>query len=419
MVNERKRSAFRLLLEKISIFMLALALLCGSIPYAAAAEYDASAQSTRGRQLFLSALSTQNDLIVLVVDEDGRTVTGERFELILSSPEMGELSYFTTATGRCYIVELEGGEYRLSMGETPGYIPAESINVQVKSNADFQAIPDISRLLEIVDSGELYGEIKDNSPQALEQAIAQLINGGAGWRRENGKIYYIGDNGKPVVGLKKIDGKLHYFNQRGEKASSLGVDVSCFNGIVNYPLVKAEGIDFVIARVGGRGWESGLMYTDSMALDHIKGAKAAGLKVGVYFYSTAVNAAEAIQEASVVIDKLAGLSLDMPVYLDMEYSGDFPSGRADTLSPAQRIEIINAFSRTLENYGYETGVYSSESLLWTSLNPAYLSRYSVWIANYTENSALPSYPYDYHIWQFTDRGVVAGMGSNVDLNVIF
>lgn len=418
MADERKRPFFRPLWVKISILLLALALLCGSAPFAAAAQPDA-APTAEGRQLFLSALSTQNDLIVLVVDGSGRTVTGERFELILSSPVMGELSYFTTDTGRCYIVELESGEYSLSMADAPGYIKAEGISVQVKSRADFQAIPDISRLLEIVDSGELSGEIKDNSPQALEQAIAQIINGGAGWRRENGKIYYIDDSGKPLVGLKKIDGKLHYFNQRGEKASSLGVDVSCFNGIVNYPMVKAEGIDFVIARVGGRGWESGLMYTDSMAIDHIRAAKAAGLKVGVYFYSTAISAAEAVQEASVVIDTLAGLSLDMPVYIDMEYSGDFPAGRADTLSPAQRIEIINAFAATLKNHGYETGVYSSESLLWTSLDPGYLSQYSVWIANYTENNALPSYPYDYHIWQFTDRGVVAGMGGNVDLNVIF
>lgn len=415
MVKDRKGSAFRPLLEKISILLLALAMLCAFVPV----EARAADLNSADRRLFLNAVSTERDLIVLVVDEDGRPVTGERFELILSSPDVGELSYFTTDTGRCYIVELEGGEYTLSMAEKAGYTAAESITVQVKAAADFQAIPDISRLLEIVDSGELAGEIKDNRPQALEQAIAQVLSGSGGWRRENGRIYYVDERGNYAVGLKKIDGKLHYFNERGEMASSLGVDVSCFNGIVNYPLVKAEGIDFVIARVGGRGWESGLMYTDSMALDHIKSAKAAGLKVGVYFYSTAINAAEAIQEASVVIDTLAGLPLEMPVYIDMEYSGDFPKGRADALSPAQRIEIINAFSRTLENHGYKTGIYSSESLLRTSLNPGYLSRYSVWMANYTENNALPSYPYDYQIWQFTDRGVVAGMGSNVDLNVIF
>ena len=412
MKDATKCPGFGAVLKKSIVVLLALSLLCACLA-------PAGAEADGERQLFLSAVSTQRDLIVLVSDEQGRTVTGEHFELILSSPTVGELSYFTTDTGRCYIVELEPGEYSLSMAEAEGYRAAESIRVQVKSEADFQAIPDISRLLEIVDSGELHGEIKDNSPQALEQAIAQVLSGGSGWRRENGKIYYIDDSGNYAVGLKKIEGKLYYFNERGEKASSLGVDVSCFNGIVNYPAVKEQGIDFVIVRVGGRGWESGLMYTDSMALDHIRGARAAGLKVGVYFYSTAVNAAEAVQEASVVIDTLAGMSLDMPVYIDMEYSGSFPTGRADTLSPAQRIEIINAFSRTLENHGYDSGVYSSESLLWTSLDHNYLSRHSVWVANYTENNALPAYPYDYHIWQFTDRGVVEGMGGNVDLNVIF
>jgi len=265
---------------------------------------------------------------------------------------------------------------------------------------------------------------EDNSPVAEYDISAtpmtQPIDApNAGWRSENGKTYYYDHSGTPVVGLKNIDGKLYYFNQRGEKASQLGVDVSCFNGTVNYASVKAQGIDFVIVRIGGRGWESGLMYEDSMAMDHLRSAKAAGLKVGAYFYSTAVDAVEAVQEASVVIEQLGGMGLDMPVFIDMEYSGNFPAGRADALSTAQRVEIINAFCKTIVNSGYAAGVYSGESLLSTSVDYNSIAQYSIWLANYTENNAMPSYPHRYDIWQFTDRAVVSGMGGNVDLNVIF
>lgn len=240
-----------------------------------------------------------------------------------------------------------------------------------------------------------------------------------GWKTENGKTYYYGQNGLPVTGLKSIDGKLYYFNQWGEKASRIGVDVSCFNGMVNYAAVKAQGVDFVLVRIGGRGWESGLVYVDSMAMDHLRSAKAAGLKVGVYFYSTAVNVAEAVQEASLIIEQLDGMELEMPVFIDMEYSGSFPRGRADALNTAQRVEIISAFCKTMENCGYKAGIYSGESLLNSSVDHSSIEQYCIWLANYTENNALPTYPHRYDIWQFTDRGVVEGMGGNVDINVIF
>lgn len=372
-----------------------------------------------GTRLYISTLSTEHDLIVLVRDEAGRAVEGERFEIILSSEDAGQQSYYTTETGRCYIVELPGGEYTVSLGEQDGYY-AGSVAAKVEEEARYQAIADVSELLGILDMSQMsLDEIKGNLPISTHDIIAQELSGSSNWVHENGHTYYKNPDGSYAVGLKKIGGRLCYFNQFGQMASSLGVDVSCFNGAVNWQLVKEQGVDFAIVRIGGRGWESGLVYTDSMALDHILGAKNAGLKVGAYFYSAAINAAEAIQEASVVLEKLGGMGLEMPVYIDMELSSRFPSGRADALSKAQRLEIVSAFCKTIENSGYDAGIYSGESLLSNSLDHRALSRYSVWLANYTENNTLPTYPHDYHIWQFTDRGRVAGMSGNVDINVIF
>ena len=266
----------------------------------------------------------------------------------------------------------------------------------------------------------------DNTPVSLYAIDAVPVtrtpydgNGSYGWKRENRHIYYIGTDGQREVGLKNIDGKLYYFNKRGEKASSLGIDVSCFNGHIDWNTVKAQGIDFCIIRLGGRGWSTGRVYADTFIQEHMQGAKDAGIKVGVYFYSTAVNTVEAVQEASVVLEKLNGAHLDYPVFIDMEYSGSYPRGRADRLPTAQRIEIANAFCKTVANGGYASGIYASESYMRYALDYGSLSGYTYWLANYTENNDLPAFSGKYDIWQFTNGGQIGGISGYVDMNVIF
>ena len=149
------------------------------------------------------------------------------------------------------------------------------------------------------------------------------------------------------------------------------------------------------------------------------GARSAGLKVGVYFYSTAVNTTEAVQEASVVIDKLKGAHLDYPVYIDMEFSGNYPNGRADLLSTAERVDIANAFCRTIMSSGYAAGIYASEYYMTSCMDYRSVSQYSYWLANYTSDNAMPSFSGRYDIWQFTNCGQLSGISGTVDFNVIF
>lgn len=265
----------------------------------------------------------------------------------------------------------------------------------------------------------------DNTPVALYAIDASPVTEkpeapftGVGWKTENGHTYYIGSDGMAEVGLKSIDGKLYYFNNRGEKASSLGIDVSCFNGHIDWSTVKSQGIDFAMIRLGGRGWSSGSMYEDTFIQEHMQGAKNAGIKVGVYFYSMAVNTVEAVQEASVALEKLNGTHLDYPIFIDMEYSGNYPDGRADKLPTAQRVEIANAFCKTVMSSGYTAGIYASESFMRSALDYGALSRYTYWLANYTENNAMPAFSGRYDIWQFTNAGQIGGISGPVDLNVI-
>ena len=268
---------------------------------------------------------------------------------------------------------------------------------------------------------ELFNE--DNTPidtyLITATPVMQEQNITGGWGNRDGYVYYTESDGTLAVGLKSIDGKLYYFDCYGRKASSIGVDVSFYNGTVNWQAVKNSGIDFAILRVGGRGWSTGLLYDDSCFYNYLIGAKAAGLQVGVYFYSTAVNRVEAVQEASVVLSRLNGFPLDFPVFIDTEYSGDYPAGRADNLSVAQRVEVVQAFCQTITSEGYKAGVYSSENFLTNRLDYASISQYCIWIASYTENNSLPNMNARYDIWQFTDRARVTGINGSCDVNVIF
>ena len=239
------------------------------------------------------------------------------------------------------------------------------------------------------------------------------------WHVLDGKTYYLDENGIPATGLHRIDGKLVFFRPDGSKASSLGVDASYYNEHVDWKSVKEQGIDFAIIRAGARGWSKGALYGDVRTLEYLRNAQDAGLKVGIYFYSTAVNSAEAVEEAHAVLKTLKGFTLDYPIYIDMEYSGEYPEGRADQLSREKRVEIACAFCSTITSEGYQAGVYASQNFLKYATVYDAISQYSIWLASYTVDAKLPNFDRDYDIWQFTDSGLVRGMPGPIDLNVIF
>lgn len=258
--------------------------------------------------------------------------------------------------------------------------------------------------------------IVDTSEQTVGFAPAVSM---IGWQTIDGKQYYFDKNGSRVTGLKDIDGKLYYFNDYGVKASYVGVDVSFYNETIDWYKVKDHGVDFAIIRVGGRMWRDGSLYDDVCFEQNIQGAKNAGLRVGVYFYSTAIDELEAVQEASMVLDRLGGISLDFPVFFDTEFSGIYPEARSDNLTKNERTAIIHAFCDTIQNGGYRPGVYSGQNFFKNQLDYNAISSYPIWLASYTGNNRLPNFSNRYDIWQFTDSGYVKGIPTAVDMNVIF
>lgn len=276
------------------------------------------------------------------------------------------------------------------------------------------------------DSAEMHDEIKHPTEQVMAEIVPLPVSSppsdsssDTGWVREDGVTSYIQTNGKKTTGLRYIDGKIYYFDENGRCAKEVGIDVSFYNSTVNWTAVKRSGIDFVLIRIGGRGWGTGSVYEDKLFFNYLNSAKASGLKVGAYFYSTAVNQKEAIQEAYVALDLLQNVELDMPIYIDMEFSGDYPSGRADSLSMVERTQIAKTFCRIIGQHGYPSGVYANESFFTVNLKYEELSDYSIWLASYTENNSLPVFKSSYDIWQISDRLHIAGVSGTTDLNVIF
>lgn len=250
--------------------------------------------------------------------------------------------------------------------------------------------------------------------------LPTLSGTASGWQFDGERYYYINEYGGLAAGLQRIDGRLFYFAPDGTMARALGVDVSYYNEDIDWRAVAAQGLDFAIIRLGGRGWGAGTLYEDTRAAQYLHNARAAGLRLGVYFYSTACTESEAAEEARTVLSALGGMTLELPVFIDVEESGEYPEGRADRLSRAERTRLADAFCRVIEDAGYEAGVYSGHYYYNSALYPDMLGDRTLWLANYSlsRNNRVPSFP-GYTIWQFTDSGQVKGVAGYADLNVVF
>lgn len=239
-----------------------------------------------------------------------------------------------------------------------------------------------------------------------------------GWQTIDGKTYYYDKNGTPVTGAQVIQGVTYNFGSDGAIAttvngSKFGIDVSRHNGEINWNAVKASGVDYVIIRCGYRGSATGALIQDQNFTKNIKGATAAGLKVGIYVFSQAVNEVEAVKEASLAVACAKGYNLTYPIFIDTESSG----GRADRIDKATRTAVVNAFCQTVVNSGYKAGIYASKTWFEDKLNMGAISgSYRIWLAQY---AAAPTYKGKYDMWQYSSKGKISGIKGNVDLNLSY
>lgn len=237
-----------------------------------------------------------------------------------------------------------------------------------------------------------------------------------GWQTLDGKTYFYDKNGDRVKGEQVIQGAKYTFDSDGALVKSpgaMGIDVSKWNGNIDWNAVKNSGVNFVIIRCGYRGSSEGTLIEDPKFRANIKGAQAAGLRVGVYFFTQAVNEVEAVEEASMVISLCKGYSLSFPVYLDVEGS----NGRGDRISAEQRTANIKAFCGTIKNAGYQVGVYANKTWFTSKINTSQITGYKIWLAQYASQVTYTGSRYD--MWQYTSKGKVTGISGNVDMNICY
>lgn len=233
-----------------------------------------------------------------------------------------------------------------------------------------------------------------------------------GWQNIQGKTYYF-RNSQAVTGWNQIDGLQYYFNGDGSLGSHLVIDVSTYNGDIDWNRVKEAGIDYAIIRVGYRGYETARLVKDKRFDTNMSNATAAGVKVGAYIVTQAVNTNEAVEEASFIISSCSGYNVSLPLAIDVESAGN-GSGRGDKISVAERTAVINAFVQTIRGAGYSAMVYANKDWMTNRINAGGLASGStVWLAQYRSSC---TYGGSYQMWQFTESGSIPGISGNVDMS---
>ncbi|MDE7284646.1 MAG: Ig-like domain-containing protein, partial [Lachnospiraceae bacterium] len=240
-----------------------------------------------------------------------------------------------------------------------------------------------------------------------------------GWQTIDGYTYFYDKNGNYVTGEQVIQGAKYSFDSSGRLSSGsgvLGIDVSKWNGNIDWNAVRNSGISYAIIRCGYRGSTTGALIEDPKFRANIQGAQNAGIKVGVYFFTQAVNDVEAVEEASMVLSLIKGYNLALPVFLDVEAtSGN--SGRADKISVDSRTAVCSAFCQTIQNSGYKAGIYANTEWFNSFINTPSLTSYKIWLAQY---AAAPTYARTkIDMWQYSSKGTISGISGNVDMNISY
>jgi len=219
-------------------------------------------------------------------------------------------------------------------------------------------------------------------------------------------------NGYDAAAFSEDGGFVRY---TGADASvKTGVDVSSFQLKIDWPAVKAAGVDFAMIRVGYRGYTEGTIQDDPYFAQNIRGALDAGLEVGVYFFSQAITQDEAKEEAQYVLDKIAGYAVTCPVIFDWENVET--AARSDGMGSVLLTACAKAFCDTVAQAGYTPGVYFNQQYGYQEYDLPSLTAYDFWLAEY---AVPPTFVYEFQLWQYTNTGTVAGIEGNVDLNLMF
>lgn len=205
------------------------------------------------------------------------------------------------------------------------------------------------------------------------------------------------------------------YYEDGKQVSFVGADISKFQDYVDFVKLKKAGVDYVMLRVGFRGYSSGQLVLDDYFLDNIKRASDAGLKIGVYFFSQAITVEEAVEEANMVLEYIKDYEVSYPIAFDME-GIENDTARIDNLSKSEKTTIAKTFMDTIQNAGYKPIIYGNKEWLIKQIDMSKLTAYDVWLSQQTD---VPDYPYKFTMWQYSTDATIDGIAGYADLNISF
>ncbi len=287
-------------------------------------------------------------------------------------------------------------------------------------------------------TGKQFNAIKDAAEDSVTEDIRQLLKK----RLESGdsatyllRVYYpeyMVFMDKGIYKFTKIDNSLKMnklkkenfnradngemtYSENGAVTSHKGIDLSVYQGNVDFSKVKDDGIEYAIIRCGYRGYGTGAIAADSNWSKYAKDAKANGIKIGAYFFTQAISVDEAVEEANFVINAIKPYDVTYPVVIDVE-DVDNKTSRQENLSPKELTDIVIAFCDTIKAAGYTPMIYSNINYYGARLEYSRLEEYDKWFASY---STSLYFPYEIAMWQYTNTGSVNGISGNVDINISF
>ncbi len=327
------------------------------------------------KMLSMMSSSVDKDLRILILDENGELVDGQCFTI-----QVGDAGEFRDIDrdGVIYIGDMKAGDYQVTLKDIKGFVvPKEPLAVNVKADIQYCAVEDISYLIKTED------EIDAMKEDSAVNDAADETTGNSAIKTAKGAVF--------------------------------GIDVSKWNGDIDWSEVKKEGVKFAIIRAGYRGSVSGSIVVDPYFVKNVEGATENGIPIGIYFFTQAVNDIEAVEEASAVLSLIKDYNITYPVFIDTEGAGG--KGRADGLPVNERSKICQAFCETIRSGKYGAGIYASKNWFNKKLDITKLSADNItWLAEYQDE---PSYGGTYQMWQYSSGGRINGIEGRVDFNLSY
>lgn len=211
-----------------------------------------------------------------------------------------------------------------------------------------------------------------------------------------------------------VDSRGRVSYEKDGKRARTGIDVSTYQGEIDWRLVAADGIDFAILRLGYRGYTEGGLFMDQTFEPNLRGALNAGLDVGIYFFSQAITPEEAEAEAAFVLNAIGNREIACPIAFDWEPISPGSGARTESLDNDTLTRCAAAFCAKIREAGYTPAVYFNQSLGYLRYDLRELTEYALWLAEY---DAEPGFYYHFDLWQYTHTGRVNGIEGDVDLDL--